>query len=57
MIRKFIGKIKKSEFIHIKSSDGNKCYSSKEISTALGESFQKKLFQFELQVNLVITRM
>ena len=25
----------------IKSSDGNKCYSTKEISNALGENFQK----------------
>ena len=41
MIRKVSGKNKKSEYIYIKSSDGNKCYSSKEISNALGENFQK----------------
>ena len=43
MIRKVSGKKKKSECIHIKSSDGNKCYSTKEISNALGEHFQKTL--------------
>ena len=37
MIRKVSGKNKKSECIHIKSSDGNQCYSTKEISNALGE--------------------
>ena len=41
MIRKVSGKNKKSECVHIKSSDGNKCYSTKEISNALDESFQK----------------
>ena len=41
MIRKVSGKNKKSECIHFKSSDGNKCYSAKEISNALGENFQK----------------
>ena len=42
MIRKVNGKNNKSESIHIKSSDGNKCYTTKEISHALGESFLKK---------------
>ena len=42
MIRKVGGKNKKSECVHIKSSNGNKCYSTKEISNALGENFQKK---------------
>ena len=41
MIRKVSGGNKKSECIHIKSSDGNKCYSAKEICNALGENFQK----------------
>ena len=41
MIRKVSGKNKKSECIQIKSSDGNKCYSTKQISKALGENFQK----------------
>ena len=41
MFRKVSGKNKKSECIHIKSSDGKKCYSTKEISNALGENFQK----------------
>ena len=41
MIRKVSGKSKKSECIHIKSSNGNKYYSTKEISNALGENFQK----------------
>ena len=41
MIRKVSGKNKKSECVHIKSSDGNKCYSTKEISNALGENLQK----------------
>ena len=41
MIRKISGKNKKSECVHIKSSDGNKCFSTKEISNALGENFQK----------------
>ena len=41
MIRKVSGKNKKSECVHIKSSNGNKCYSTKEISYTLGENFQK----------------
>ena len=40
MIRKVSGKNKKSEFVHIKSSNGNKCYSTKEISYALGENLK-----------------
>ena len=48
MIRKVSGKNKKSECVHIKSSNGNKCYSTKEISYALGENL-KKFFQFQLQ--------
>ena len=39
MIRKVSGKKKKSECTYIKSSDGNWCYSAKEISNALGENF------------------
>ena len=41
MIRKVSGKNKKSECVHIKSSNGNMCYSTKDISNALGENFQK----------------
>ena len=41
MIRKVSGKNKKSECVHIKSSNGNMCYSTKKISNALGENFQK----------------
>ncbi|MES9994020.1 MAG: reverse transcriptase domain-containing protein, partial [Candidatus Thiodiazotropha sp.] len=41
MIRKISGKNKKSECVHIKSSNGNKCFSTKDISNALGENFQK----------------
>ena len=41
MIRKVRGKNKKSECVHIKSSNGNMCYATKEISNALGENFQK----------------
>ena len=37
MIRKVSGKNKKSECVHIKSSNGNMCYST----NALGENFQK----------------
>ena len=44
MIRKVSGKNKKSECIHIKSSDGNKCYLAKEISNALCENFQKNSY-------------
>ena len=36
MIRNVSGKNKKSVCVHIKSSNGNKCYSTKEISNALG---------------------
>ena len=43
MIRKVSGKNKKSECVHIKSSNGKMCYSRKEISNALGENFQKKI--------------
>ena len=43
MIRKVSGKNKKSECVHIKSSNGNMCYSTKDISNALGEKFQKNL--------------
>ena len=39
MIRKVSGKNKKSECVYIKSSNGNMCYSTKEISTTLGENF------------------
>ena len=46
MIRKVSGKNKKSECVHIKSSDGNKCYSAKEIFNALGENFQKESSSF-----------
>ena len=41
MIRKVSGKNKKSERVHIKSSNGNMCYSTKDISNALGGNFQK----------------
>ena len=41
MIRKVSGKNKKSECVQIKSSNGNKCYSTKDISNALGGNFQK----------------
>ena len=41
MIRKVSGKNKKSECVHIKSSNGNMCYSTKDISNALGGNFQK----------------
>ena len=41
MIRKVSGRKKKSECVHVKSSNGNMCYSTKEISNALGENFQK----------------
>ena len=41
MIRKVSGKNKKSECVHIKSSNSNMCYTTKEISNALGENFQK----------------
>ena len=40
-IRKVSGKNKKSECVHIKSSNGNMCYSTKDISNALGGNFQK----------------
>ena len=43
MIRKVSGKNKKSECVHIKSSNGNMCYSTKDISNALGGNFQKIL--------------
>ena len=42
MIRKVSGKNKKSECVHIKSSNGNMCNSTKDISNALGGNFQKK---------------
>ena len=42
MIRKVSGKNKKSECVHIKSSNGNMCYSTKEISNALGGNLKKK---------------
>ena len=41
MIRKVSGKNKKCECVHIKLSNGNMCYSTKEISNALGGNFQK----------------
>ena len=41
MIRKVSGKNKKSECVHIKSSNGSMCYSTKDISNALGGNFQK----------------
>ena len=41
MTRKVSGKNKKSECVHIKSSNGNMYYSTKEISNALGGNFQK----------------
>ena len=44
MIRKVSGKNKKSECVHIKSSNGNMCYSTKDISNALGGNFQKNSF-------------
>ena len=40
MTRKVSGKKKKSECVHIKSSNGNMYYSTKEISNALGGNFQ-----------------
>ena len=40
MIRKVSGKNKKSECVYIKSSNGNMCYSTKDISNALGGNFQ-----------------
>ena len=43
MIRKVSGKNKKSECVHIKSSNGNIYYSTKELSNALGGNFQKIL--------------
>ena len=43
MIRKVSGKNKKSEYVHIKSSNGNMFYSKKEISNALSGNFQKIL--------------
>ena len=43
MIRKVSGKNKKSECVHIKSSNGNICYSTKDISNALGGNFKKIL--------------
>ena len=42
MIRKVSGKNKKSECVQIKSSNGNMSNSTKEISNAFGENFQKK---------------
>ena len=44
MIRKVSGKNKKSECVHIKLSNGNMCYSTRDISNALGGNFQKKFF-------------
>ena len=41
MIRKVSRKNKRSECVHIKSSNGNMCYSTKDISNALGGNFQK----------------
>ena len=41
MIRKVSGKDKKSKCVHIKSSNGNLCYSTKEISNALGGNIKK----------------
>ena len=41
MIRKVSGKNMKYERVHIKSSNGNKCHSTKDISNALGENFKK----------------
>ena len=41
MIQKVSGKNKKSECVHIKSSNGNRCYWTKDISNALGGNFQK----------------
>ena len=41
MLRKVSGKNKKSKCVHIKSSNGNMCYSTKDISNALGGNFQK----------------
>ena len=46
MIWKVSGKNKKSEYVHIKSSDGNKCNSTNEIFNGLGENFQKKSSSF-----------
>ena len=43
MIRKVSGKNKKSECVHIKSSNGNMCYSTKDISNALAGNVQKIL--------------
>ena len=40
MIRKISGQNKKSESVHIKSSNGNMYYSTRDISNALGENFQ-----------------
>ena len=41
MIRKVSGKNKKSECVHIKSSNGNMCYLTKDISNALGGNLNK----------------
>ena len=50
IIRKVSGKNKKSECVHI--NHGNKCFSTKEISNALGENFQKKQnFQFQSTIS------
>ena len=50
MIRKVSGRNKKSECIHTKSSD-DKSYSTKEISNALGENFQKKILPVRITVS------
>ena len=45
MIRKVSGKNKKSECVHINSSNGNKCYSTKEISKR--RDLKKKRYEAE----------
>ena len=51
MIRKVGGKNKKSECVHIKSSNGNMCHSTKDISNALGGNVQKKILPVPITVN------
>ena len=46
MIRKVSGKNKKSECVHVKSSNGNMYYSTNDISNALGGNFQKNSSSF-----------
>ena len=54
MIRKVSGKNKKSECVHIKSSNGNMCCSTKHISNSLGENFQKNCSSSNYEVFMKI---